>query len=83
VIEIKFYHAAFCQTKWLCSEVNESFSIILGKNWHKLRANIHKSLIGQFSGLAELYENWLYINHRNNDISMMPVALEVPNAHTA
>src|SRR5687767_14448166 len=59
--------------------------LILGENWHKLRANIRKSLIDQFSGLGELIENWLYICSQNSDISTIPISLatlKVPNAHT-
>ena len=58
---------------------------ILGEKWHKLRANIRKSLIDQFNGLAELKQNWLYNDSQNNDICIMPmsqIAVEVSNAHT-
>jgi hypothetical protein len=35
--------------------------LILEEKWHKLRANIHQSVIDQFNGLAQIRKNWLYI----------------------
>ena len=46
-----------------------------------LRANTCEYTIVQFDGLAETVMNWLYFIERIGDIFIMPICLEVENAH--
>jgi hypothetical protein len=57
--------------------------LILDEKWHKLRANIHKSVIVQFIGWLELIRNWLYFAGRKSVIPAMPIHNEVQHAHSA